>query len=300
MTTAIAAARAALGSPAMKWAVGGWSFFIAENYVLSENRTYLISKFGDDGYHVAYGTLSTLAMGSALYGYLRKVRNAEPLLWNATGPAPLGARVAGFVLLSAGLGMLSQIPPKVQLPVHYSADANDEKYSTLTSGTAPIGQAGGGRGGEVAVEGGGWKVRCPFDFTDKRDAAAADGPVISGLERITRHPGLWSIGLIGLGNACLVPSLPQKAWLAMPVFVALIGGAHTDSRYRRGMGGTMSVEYDSVTGNVPFAAILSGAQGGVTVALREFAREVKPLNAIMAVGFSGLWMLRKGRGVRIR
>jgi uncharacterized membrane protein len=296
MTTSIAAARSALGSSPMKWAVGGWSFFIAENYVLSENRTYLISKFGDDGYHVAYGTLSTMAMGSALYGYLRKVRNAEPLLWNAAGTAPLGARLAGFVLLSAGLGMLSQIPPKMQLPVHYSVDKNDENNATPTSVTAPISQAGGGGGGVN----GGWKVRCPFDFTDKRDAAAADGPVISGLERITRHPGLWSIGLLGLGNACLVPSLPQKAWLAMPVFVALIGGAHTDSRYRRGMGGMMSVEYDVATSNVPFAAILSGAQGGVTIALREFAGEVKPLNAIIAVGLSGLWILRKGRGVRIR
>jgi uncharacterized membrane protein len=295
MTKSIAAARVALGSSPMKWAVGGWSFFIAENYVLSENRTYLISKFNDDMYHVAYGTLSTIAMSSALYGYLRKVRNTEPLLWNVTGPAPLGARLAGFALLSVGLGMASQIPPKIQLPVHYSVEANDENYATPTSVTSPMSRVGGGEGGVV-----GWKVRCPFDFTDKRDAAASDGSGISGLERITRHPGLWSMGLLGLGNACLVPSLPQKVWLAMPVFVALIGGAHTDSRFRRGMGGTMSAEYDMATGNVPFTALLSGAQGDVTVALREFAGEVKPLNAIIAVGLSGLWVLRKGRGVRIR
>lgn len=295
MATSIAA-RAALTSSPMKWAVGGWSLFIVENYVLSENRTYLISKFGDDGYHVVYGTLSTVAMGSALYGYLRKVRNAEPLLWSATGPAPLGARLLGLVLLSAGLGMASQVPPKIQIPVHYSweEDQSDDVHPTsAAAAAAPEGSRGGG---------GGWKVRCPFDFTDKRvvSDSADDGTAVRGLERITRHPGLWSLGLMGLGHACLVPSLPQKAWLAMPVLVALIGGAHTDSRYRRGMGGNMSGGYDRATSNVPFVAILSGGQGDAIGALREFAKEVKPLNATIAVGLSGLWVLRRGRGVRIR
>jgi len=292
MATSIVAARAALTSSPMKWAVGGWSFFIAENYILSENRTYLISNLGDDAYHVAYGTLSTAAMGSAFYGYFRKVRNAEPLLWSAAGPAPLGARLLGFALLSAGLGMLSQIPPKAQIPVHYSGEATDG--ASPTSVTAPESPGGGGGGGG----GGGWKVRCPFDFTDNRNSAA-DGPA-RGLERITRHPGLWSLGLLGLGHASLVPSLPQKAWLAMPVLVAFIGGAHTDSRFRRGMGGTLSEEYDRATSNVPFSAMLSGAQGDVSEVLRELAREVKPLNAMIAVGLSGLWVLRKGRGVKIR
>ena len=34
-------------SPAMRWAVGGWSFFIAENAILSENRSFLIDSLGD-------------------------------------------------------------------------------------------------------------------------------------------------------------------------------------------------------------------------------------------------------------
>lgn len=279
--------RLALTSSSMKWAVGGWSFFIAENCILSENRQHLISQLGDDGYHAAYGTLSTAAMGSAFYGYFRHVRNAAPLLWTGS-VAPLSSKLLGFVFLSVGLGMASQIPPKVQIPVHY---AGGDDAPPLHSSTVPVAN-GSGEGGA------GWKVRCPFDFTDKKDTG--DGHIVHGLERITRHPGLWSLGFMGLGSACLVPSLPQKAWLAMPMLVALIGGEHTDSRYRRGMGGLLTDEYDRATSNIPFLALLSGTQGNVGAVLHEFVREVKPLNAAIAVGLSGLWVLTKGRGVKIR
>ncbi|KAL9186128.1 hypothetical protein ACHAXT_005366 [Thalassiosira profunda] len=285
-----AASRALLSAP-MKWAVGGWTFFIAENFILSENRTWLISEFGGDAYHAAYGTLSTAAMGSVFYGYFRKVRNTEPLLWSLAAPAPLGARVLGFACLSLGLGMASQIPPKVQIPVHFvSGGENDNKLATSPLASEPVAAAP-----TATQEEGGWKVRCPFDFTDNKDA---NGPV-HGLERITRHPGLWAFGLLGLGNAFLVPSLPQRLWLAMPSMVALAGGAHTDSRFRRGMGGTLTEEYDAATSNVPFLAMLTGAQGNVGDALRDFAEEVKPLNALVAVGVSGLWVLRRGRGVKM-
>lgn len=284
MATPIAA-RAFMSTP-MKWAVGGWSFFIAENFILSENRTYLISQFGDDMYHVAYGTLSTAAMSSVFYGYFKKVKNAEPLLWSLKSPAPLGAKVASFVCLSVGLGMASQIPPKVQIPVHFAGNDNDSTAETDAIVAQSPNQA-------VPAEEMGWKVRCPFDFTDNKDT----GSPVQGLERITRHPGLWSFGLLGLGSRLLVPSLAQRAWLAMPAMMALIGGAHTDSRFRRGMGGTLSEEYDQATSNVPFLAMLSGAQGNVLDVLKEFSGEVKPLNAAIAVGVSGLWVLSKGRGV---
>ena len=49
----------------MRWAVGGWSFFIVENVVLSENRARVIALLGDDEresrYHALYGSLSTAA-----------------------------------------------------------------------------------------------------------------------------------------------------------------------------------------------------------------------------------------------
>ena len=88
---AASSSRALLSSTSMKWAIGGWSFFIAENTILSENRTTLISNFGDDMYHICYGTLSTAAMSSVFYGYFKKVKHAQPLLWGLNAPAPLGA-----------------------------------------------------------------------------------------------------------------------------------------------------------------------------------------------------------------
>ena len=146
-----------------------------------------------------------------------------------------------------------QIPPKLQIPVQFVSGNSSEENTIATSATATTNAAvQPTESGE-----GGWKVRCPFDFTDNKDT---NSPV-HGLERITRHPGLWSFGLLGLGSAFLVPSLPQRVWLAMPSMVALVGGSHTDSRYRRGMGGELSEEYDDVTSNIPLYAMLSGSSG---------------------------------------
>lgn len=51
-------------SPGFKWVSLGWSGFIAENLVLSENRGKLIEKLGDDTYHIAYSSLSLVACSS--------------------------------------------------------------------------------------------------------------------------------------------------------------------------------------------------------------------------------------------
>ena len=242
-------------------------------------------------------------MSSVFYGYFKKVKHAQPLLWGLNAPAPLGAKIASFVCLGVGLGMASQIPPKVQLPVEFvggnddgGVDNNDNSPIATSSASVAAGPPLPATAIETEqTEKSGWKVRCPFDFTDNKDTS---NPV-HGLERITRHPGLWSFGLIGLGNALLIPSIPQRAWLAMPAMVALIGGAHTDSRFRRGMGGSLSKEYDEATSNVPFVALLTGAQGNVLDVMKDFSGEVKPLNAAIALGVSGLWVMRRGRGVKV-
>eukprot|EP00565_Helicotheca_tamesis_P006494 CAMPEP_0185734404 /NCGR_PEP_ID=MMETSP1171-20130828/22399_1 /TAXON_ID=374046 /ORGANISM="Helicotheca tamensis, Strain CCMP826" /LENGTH=290 /DNA_ID=CAMNT_0028404395 /DNA_START=197 /DNA_END=1066 /DNA_ORIENTATION=+ len=281
-----------LASPALKWAAGGWTFFILENLILSENRTYLITKLGDDGYHYFYGALSTTAMGTVGYAYLRKVRAAAPLLWNVGGPVPRGAMMASFALNALGLGMASQSFPKLQIPValvNVSAEESDGGAAPSVMGPSSPQQVATATAPSRA-----WKVRCPFDFTDSRaqtgtndsGTGAAD---IHGLDRITRHPGLWAFGILGLGNALLVPSLPQRVWLSMPLMVAWIGGAHTDSRHRRGMGGQLRPELDSVTSNVPFWAMLNGSQGNVGKALMDFGGEVKGLNAAIATGAAAMW-----------
>ncbi len=275
-------------------------------------------------YHIVYGSASSVAMISILYGYIYKVRNAPPYLWSlGSGAAPTSAKLLSFGCLSLGLGLLGQLPPKVQIPFHFvesednkndhsgSLLTNDNAHhlpavttqsttaTTTTTNTTTRDEGAGGGGG-------GWKVRCPFDFTDKRkiDAGATTTTdaiqQLHGIERITRHPGLWSFGLVALGHGLLVPSIPQKAFLCMPATVALLGGSHSDSRHRRGLGGTLDREYDEVTSNVPFYAMLSKRQGNEDVAkvLQDFwVNEVKQTNALLAMGVSALWVLMKGRGV---
>ena len=283
----------ALKFSSMKWAIGGWTFFIVENFVLSENRTYIISNFGDDSYHIAYGTLSTVAMASVFYGYFKKVKNAPPLLWSLGGPAPLSAKVVSFVCLSLGFSMASQVPPKLQIPIQYDGITKSRE------GDNSVAQSLGKTHHDTYPPNkeGGWKVRCPFDFTDHHSHETTSS--VRGLERISRHPGLWSFGLLGLGNAFILPSVPQRVWLSMPAMVALVGGAHTDSRFRRGMGGELSQEYDKRTSNVPFWAMLSGAQGTVADVFREFGGEIKILNAAIAFGAAGVFVLRKGKSVKM-
>lgn len=268
------AASSALRSSSMKWAAGGWTFFIAENLILSENRTYLIEQLGDGAYHAVYGTLSTIATASIGYAYLYKIpKNVPPLLWSVSSAAPMPSRVAAWFLLSLGASMASQVLPKLQIPVAYvSSGGTPEESTKVPTAVQP----------ETTGQ---WKVQCPFDFTDSKAGSSEDEP--HGLDRISRHPGLWSMGFMCLGQACLLPSVPQKVWWSFPAIVALVGGAHTDSRFRRGLGGSLSPEYDAKTSNVPFVALLNN--GG----WREL--EIKPLNALLATSVATVYVLRKGR-----
>lgn len=298
-----AGAAASLTGPAMKWACGGWSLFIAENLILSENRMWLIHQLGDDGYHILYGTLSTVAMGSVAYGYRYKVSGAGPFAFPlGSRPAPAALAVS-FALQAMALGLASQTLPKLQIPIHLTSrgsgrDSNNQAAVATSAMQGPAAPEAQRR----------WKVRCPFDFTDARSQTGvakgtlaqfrADGTVdLHGLDRVTRHPGLWSFGLLGLGNALLVASIPTRVWLSMPAMVALIGGAHTDSRHRRGMGGSLCSKVDAVTSNVPFLATFMGVQdGGVLGSFKALGDEGKMLNAGLAAAGAAVWVARKGRG----
>ena len=275
--------------------------------MLSENRTYLIDQLGDDGYHGLYGTLSTIAMGSVAYGYRYKVRGSSPFAFNpaAGGRAGPAALTASFALQALALGMVSQSAPKLQIPVHLVDGSGSAGTATTAAAASMASTASTAPTAPAAVSGGGsqWKVRCPFDFSDSQSQTGVpkgtkqQADQLAGLDRITRHPGLWSFGLLGLGNALLVPSIPTRIWLSMPAMVALIGGAHTDSRHRRGMGGALCKEVDEVTSNVPFLAMIMGRQeGGVLQSFQALGDEVKVLNAALAAGGAALWVARRGRG----
>jgi prenyl protein peptidase len=280
-----------LKSSSVRWAAGGWAFFIVENVVLSENRTFLIENLGDDGYHNVYGLISTAAVGSIIYAYVNKARNVPPLLWTAAA-APFPSRVASWMLLSVGLGMASQTLPKFQMPLAYVPATTEPNHDKDVHAISP----------EASNKKSSFQVRCPFDFADaKKHKINNNGTPTAdlyGLERISRHPGLWSMALVGLGHACLVPSLPQRIWLFMPSLVAWVGGSHTDSRYRRGMGGTLDAEYDAKTSNVPFAAMMTHSLMGDAgyEEWQELFRESKPLNALLAAGVAAVWAFRRGAG----
>jgi uncharacterized membrane protein len=229
------AAAASVATSQLRWAASGWILFIAENAILSENRTYLIEKVGDNTYHQLYGLCSTAATGSIGYAYY-KIRTSLK-------PVPPVRMVQSWVLLTTGLIMASQTLPSMQIPVASSG-----------------------------------QVRCPFDF----DHGKEHGSQLHGLERITRHAGLWSLAFCAGGNALVQPTRALTVWWWGPAAVAWLGGMHTDSRFRRNMGGTLDPQYDSVTSNVPFVAMLSGKQGSQMDTFRELAKELKPLNAGVA------------------
>lgn len=303
----------------IKWAVGSWSFFIAENVILSENRTFIINDIlhgNDDYYHYIYGLCSTTAVGSIIYAYFRKIqpfssnlKNKNLLLWDAAATnanraaslVPLQSRLLSFVTLSVGLGFISQTIPKFQIPLEYTGggsgiggemSSNSQQDSHGVSVDAQ----------NNATKSSKWKVRCPFDFTDsKSEQNSSNAPVtindIHGMDRISRHPGLWSFGLIGLGSSFLSPCIPTRIYLTMPLVMALIGGHHNDSRFRRNIGGSLSKDMDEITSNVPFWALISGKQGSDRIKLlSEFCKEeVKGLNLVLSMGVAALVVARKGR-----
>mmetsp|Transcript_34534 Transcript_34534/g.83738 ORF Transcript_34534/g.83738 Transcript_34534/m.83738 type:complete len:232 (-) Transcript_34534:51-746(-) len=225
------------------------------------NRFYShFIRLGDENYHLVYGTLSTAATASIGYGYyqLRKAAQSPNVKLLKSKP-PAGNAAGAWVFISVGVFLASQALPRMQIPIS-------------NSGSSSI------------------QVRCPFDFTGKKEN---DSSPVYGIERITRHPGLWSMGLVGAGNSLLATSVPMRLWWCGPSLVAWLGGAHTDSRFRRGLGGQMDPVYDSLTSNVPFLALVSGKQGnGSWQALKC---ETKELNALASVAASTIWILRRMR-----
>lgn len=280
-----------LSSSSFRWAVGGWSFFIAENVVLSENRSFIIEKLGgdEDVYHYVYGACSTFAVGSIFYGYRYKVK---PASYSALSAPVIPKRFLAGAFLFQGVGAIlaSQSLPKLQIPFYLGSSSKQEieNIPTATSNNSTTNNK--------------WKVRCPFDFSDSKSFTTGGTDSAyepRGLDRVSRHPGLWSFGLLGLGNSFLYPhNIPQQLWFAMPIAVALIGGAHQDSRFRRGMGGNLPNDVDCKTSNIPFAAMIAGKQDGgdIQQSFVSLIEEGKGLNAVLALSAVGGWVLRRGRG----
>ena len=176
--------------------------FLVDNVVLSENRSWLIEKLGEQRYHQFFSVLSTSAMVSVAYGYYK--HGPGPIM----RPLPLVGSAVAVLTAATGAVLLSQIHKK-------PADAS-----------------------------------CPVETK----------PGDRGVHRITRHPMLYGVGLLGAGFALLSPYAGRRALLSGPLFVLLGGTHHQDSRHRRGLGGELPPSRDNVTSNIPFMALLQGRQ----------------------------------------
>ena len=239
---------------------------------------------GDENYHLVYGFMSTLAMTTVGYSYYKlKHLQSSQLAPLFTSRIPVGNVLIAWGLTSVGLVLASQAMPKMQIPVAVVS-------SRMEDAPRPSSSEGDGTGGYRL------QVRCPFDFSDKHNKSLNDGgDQVRGLERVSRHTGLWSFGLISAGNAMLQSNVALRIWWLGPAAVAWIGGMHTDSRFRRGMGGTLDPMAESQTSNIPFWAMISGKQGSPTDSFGNLALETKPLNACIAVAVATTWILSRGR-----
>jgi hypothetical protein len=195
MSSNVSLLKAFSSSKGVRWIVGGWTFFLAENLILSENRTTIIDNFGKDTYHLVYNILSTTATGSIIYGYMKHGRNKDPLP-NLKKIGKKGIFV-GFLFSSLGLLGLSQLAPKFQNPfiINTEDKLNNTTTTTITNNNRSNNVDKSKSSNSMIM------VRCPMDF--KPSDIPTDG--IYGMERISRHSTFWSLGFL-----CLSTSFSSK------------------------------------------------------------------------------------------
>lgn len=238
----------------VRWVAAGWSAFIAENLVLSHNRDWIIAQYGDDNYHIAYNILSTLACASIGVGFFKYGKLGGPS-FRPRGPA---LQAAALGVQALGLVGLSQLAPALQIPVGYGPAATNPASSSSSIGSsnntsAPAASAPAATERKLYV-------RCPVDFKAKSPTGG-----VYGMERVSRHSALWFMGISTLGSALVTPYAAHAVMFTFPLVFAFIGGEHQDYRYRRSSGGYLSPEADAQTSNVPFLAMLRGAQSFETL-----------------------------------
>lgn len=284
----------AVADKAVKWISLGWIGFISENLIISDNREWIIENYGQNNYHMAYSMLSTLTSGSILYGYVRYGRGQGPKL-----PVPSSFRLAGsFMFTTLGLMGLSQYIPLIRMPYTYenadTATSVTTEHNTINKSISTT-TSNGMRKSKLEQQqappspSSSDKVwRCPMDFRPKDAKVTADG--IQGMERVSRHSMFWSLGSLAMGKALSTVFLPEVVMFSFPMAFAYIGGAHQDTRFLRGSGGTLTQEKYNKTSNVPFYAFFTGHQSWETL-----SSEIKFSNMSIAVATSVLWTLRKIR-----
>mmetsp|Transcript_27984 Transcript_27984/g.66291 ORF Transcript_27984/g.66291 Transcript_27984/m.66291 type:complete len:359 (+) Transcript_27984:3-1079(+) len=127
---------------------------------------------------------------------------------------------------------------------------------------------------------------CAAKLAEEKAELLASEP--SGVWRVTRHAGLWSIALFGMGSAVATPFAAEAVLFSGPALMALIGGWHQDTRFRKGSGGVLTPEMEAATSHLPFVALLSGRQSW-----QALASEMQLENAGVAVSLAAVLYLRR-------
>lgn len=286
------------GHSGVRFVAAGWLGFITENLVLSENRTYIIETFGEETYHGLYNTLSSVACVSIAYGYFRHGRGQGPVLWSFphTALGKLGATTCTGV----GLVGFSQLAPKLQIPVALNIGGSSEAASTPSPSSAPSSLVSPpptpstpstNENSEIAAVDVSsakpvFQARCPIDFSARRGSENE----VYGIDRVTRHGALYSLGFLGLGGALATVYATEMITFGGFALFSLLGTHHIDDRHRRGMGGTLTKEREDLTSNLPFLALLTGRQSW-----SGLWDETKGVNACLALGLTSIIAFRRGQ-----
>ncbi|KAJ3121905.1 CAAX prenyl protease [Nowakowskiella sp. JEL0407] len=251
-----------LRDKALRWIVCGWTVFTAENLILSHNRDYLITNFSEKNYHTVYNSLSSLACGSILYGYWRHANSSKLNNILFVGGSKTG-RLLIFGLKALGLAGIAASFPKLQIPLGFKEVPTD--ISKLNPLKAEL------------------VFKCPVDFKAK------DVPdQVYGLERITRYPSLFALGLTSLGFALGSTTAAAGALFGYPIIFAVAGGAHQDYRFLRN-GHLKRSDYDQ-TSLIPFMALFEGRQKWT-----DLSKEMKWVNVSLGIVIASLLPQARGK-----
>ena len=224
----------------VRWITIGWTGFIAENLILSHNKEYLVSNFGEDVYHYGYTGLSLAACASTIYAYIRYRRNSGPIInintnkfWKINS---IPFKWTAFTLQTVGLVGLSQefkSPFQFKTVNDLSIEGN---YHLLKENQKYY-----------------MDIVCPIEhepLKDKKD--------IIGIKRICRYPIFWSNAMLWLGCALKSVHYTSILMFVFPTIFAFIGSFHQDYRYKRSKQLTQEIQDNSCL--FPFISLIQGKQ----------------------------------------
>lgn len=245
----------------VRWVLGGWALFTAENVIMSEYRNEIKRSYGGAGgpgaYQNMYSLLSATCLASTFIGYWRFARFGV-----AVQPPSMAAKAGAVALRAAGLVTLGQLAP----PINFGAAPIALGLSAPPPDLPP------------AVRG---AMGCPFDFNAQRNQGE-----VYGVVRISRRPELFGLMAVGLGGALLATTATQVCFFGVgPVLSFTALAFHSDSVQRRE--GEISATKEAQTSLLPFLALLDGRQSWL--ALYE---EIVPANAGAGAGLALLAVLR--------